>query len=332
VNRFKNQQSKGAFVISLDFELMWGVRDHVSPDNFHHKAILARKAVTEMLLLFKKYDIKATFATVGFLFCENKEELISLLPDIKPEYFNKQKSPYENEYIEKYVGLNESQDPCHFAPSLINEIQNYSTHEIATHTFSHIFNKECLNSVSAFSEDLKIAMKIAKSKNIDIKSIVFPKNQYDEDILRVCLSSGIKIYRGNEQSLFYSHDSLLGLPLLKRSGRLLDTYLNIGNHHTYPNPKSYNEELINIPSSRFLRPITNKSKHLQFLQLNRVKSQMKYAATRNEVFHLWWHPHNFSSDLEANLHMLEQILSYYKVLHDTYGFESSTMSDFSTHK
>jgi hypothetical protein len=65
----------GAFVISLDFELHWGVRDHEPPDGPYHANLLgARKAIPRLLELFEHYGISATWAIVGFLFAESREE------------------------------------------------------------------------------------------------------------------------------------------------------------------------------------------------------------------------------------------------------------------
>jgi hypothetical protein len=64
----------GRFVISLDFELLWGVRDHADRDSYGKNVLGARNAVPKMLEIFAKNGISATWATVGFLFCESKEE------------------------------------------------------------------------------------------------------------------------------------------------------------------------------------------------------------------------------------------------------------------
>ena len=53
---------------------------------------------------------------------------------------------------------------------------------------------------------------------------------------------------------------------------------------------------------------------------------MKYAAKNNEVFHLWWHPHNFGSNMEENFYNLEEILKEYTKLNNKYDFKSSTMT------
>ena len=38
---------------------------------------------------------------------------------------------------------------------------------------------------------------------------------------------------------------------------------------------------------------------------------MTFAAKTGSNYHLWWHPHNFGKDLEANLKFLEKILQHY---------------------
>ena len=96
------------FVISLDFELMWGVRDHKDKSNYGHVLLGAREAVRRMLELFSTYEVRATWATVGFLFCESKAELIDSSPKIHPEYDDRRLSNYD--YFDD-VGDNEKKDP-----------------------------------------------------------------------------------------------------------------------------------------------------------------------------------------------------------------------------
>src|SRR6476659_9972443 len=91
-NQYPMQQGK--FVISLDFELLWGVRDKVGIQQYGQHIKGVHKAIPRMLEMFRKYGIKATFATVGFLFFENKQELLSNLPKKIPGYTAKSLSPY----------------------------------------------------------------------------------------------------------------------------------------------------------------------------------------------------------------------------------------------
>ncbi|HLM62313.1 MAG TPA: hypothetical protein VK308_16035, partial [Pyrinomonadaceae bacterium] len=77
----------GAFVISLDFEIHWGVRDYKPSDGDYRPHLLGeRQAVPAMLELFKEFEVAATWATVGFLFAKSKAELEKYKPKVLPEY------------------------------------------------------------------------------------------------------------------------------------------------------------------------------------------------------------------------------------------------------
>src|SRR5271170_2820266 len=87
-------RNSGGLVISLDFELHWGVRDHRTVDQYRQNLLGVRQAVPAMLDLFARYGLHATWATVGFLFCRNIEELTSAIPDELPRYRESCLNPY----------------------------------------------------------------------------------------------------------------------------------------------------------------------------------------------------------------------------------------------
>ena len=70
----------GSFVISLDLELMWGVRDVTTRKEYGDSIIGVRSVLPKILNIFKKFEISATFATVGFLFFKSKQELLNTIP------------------------------------------------------------------------------------------------------------------------------------------------------------------------------------------------------------------------------------------------------------
>ncbi len=73
----------GAFVISLDFEIHWGVRDYKPADGDYRQYLLGeRQSVPAMLELFREFDVAATWATVGFLFANSKAELEKFKPEV----------------------------------------------------------------------------------------------------------------------------------------------------------------------------------------------------------------------------------------------------------
>jgi peptidoglycan/xylan/chitin deacetylase (PgdA/CDA1 family) len=319
----------GSFIISLDCELMWGVRDLVSKEQYGQHILGDHKAIPAMLDMFKHYKIKGTFAYVGFLFCEDKNELLDHMPQALPTYTNTNLSPY-TDYIEKLVGNNQNDDPYNFGWSQIELIKTYPDQEIGTHTFSHYYCLEDGHSLAAFEADINMAVTIAKKKNIPINSIIFPRNQVNEDYLMVCKNAGIQVYRGTEISWIYNARSSKNESLVRRMVRLTDAYINLSGHHCY-SPENLIEPngMVNIPSSRFLRPYTPLLKKLEALRLRRITRAMTHAAKNGLVYHLWWHPHNFGMNQQENLSFLQKILEHYQHLHQKYAFNSVTMSELS---
>src|SRR5689334_1908763 len=111
----------GALVISLDFELHWGVRDKRPANGPYRRNLLgARAAVPGMLDLFKEFGIRATWATVGFLFARSRKELQEYSPARRPAYRDPKLSAYEER-----VGEDEAEDPLHYGASLIDEIADH---------------------------------------------------------------------------------------------------------------------------------------------------------------------------------------------------------------
>ena len=164
-------------------------------------------------------------------------------------------------------------------------------------------------------------------KGIELKSFVFPRNQYNQTYLSVCKQQGIIAYRGNENSWLYEAKNYESETLLRRACRLLDAYVNITGHHCYDIAWADKTVPCNIPSSRFLRQYLKRFSFLDGLRLRRIKKSMTYAAKNNLTYHLWWHPHNFGVNLQQNLAFLTQILTHYQYLQNKYGFTSINMQN-----
>ena len=81
------------------------------------------------------------------------------------------------------------------------------------------------------------------------------------------------------------------------------------------------------PASRFLRPISKRLTFFNKLRINRVKKEMTFAAKNNEIYHLWWHPHNFAVEPKLALEELEEILKHYHILNNKFKFKSMSMRD-----
>ncbi|WP_249042349.1 polysaccharide deacetylase family protein [Flagellimonas olearia] len=325
---------KGKFVISLDFEIYWGVRDKRTLQDYGESLKKVHEIVPRMLKYFDQYGARATFATVGFLFAKTKKELLEFSPKKKPDYQDNNLSPYDDSFIKVKETYND--DPYHFAPNLINLILNHQNHELGTHTFSHFYCLEHGQSSEDFRNDLEAAIGISAKYGNQIKSIVFPRNQVNMSYLDICEELGVVSYRGTEKVWFNRADSEADTSLFKKIFRTLDCYLNISGYHTYSMNEVAKVFPYNIRSSRFLRPYNSKLGFLEFLKLNRIKRAMTHAAKKGEIFHLWWHPHNFGNNTEKNFKNLLNILKHYSYLKRVYDFDSCTMlevaKDLDSHK
>lgn len=312
----------GQFVISLDFELLWGVRDHSDRNSYGKNVLGARVAIPRILEIFAHNGLRATWATVGFLFCESKDELLASLPTERPNYSNPRLSNYS--YIDE-VGADERSDPYYFAPSLIAKIHQTPGQEIGTHTLSHYYCLEDGQTISAFEADISAAKTLAAARGIEVRSIVFPRNQFATEHLAVCAKLGITHYRGNPRAWVYQAAKGSEQTPVRRAVRLLDAYSGALGPHAFEFASGQPSD---VPASRFLRPCTGRLTMLHPLHIATIKRGMTAAAREGKGYHLWWHPHNFGQNLEANLAGLDQIIAHFIELRDRFGMQSLAMADF----
>jgi len=320
-------EKPGTLLISLDFELMWGMFDKVPLADYGDRIAGVHEVVPKLLTLFEKYGIHATWATVGMLGFKNREELEQCLPDSKarPSYQDQSISAYH--YLQTTSQLEER---YHFAPALMEQICKTPGQELASHTFSHLYALEAENLEAAFRTDCRAQKELCARFNGIPTSLVFPRNQVHESALQIAEEEGITAYRGVAgHPLYQARSEARQTNLILRALRLLDHYLPLSGHQTSNVSRSQTSgfDLVNLPASRQLRPYSSWLSWLDWLRLWRVTAGMTKAAKRGEVFHLWWHPHNFGVNQEKNLAFLQKILEHYKQLEKQYGMQSVTMRE-----
>jgi len=314
----------GIFLTSLDFELYWGMRDKIPLEKYKKNILGARKAIPRILKLFAKYEIHATWATVGFLFYNTREELIHNLPSKRTHYINSNLIPYDHI---KNIGFSEEEDPFHFAPSLIKTIKSYPHQEIGTHTLSHYYCLEKGQDIETFKNDLEVSLKIAKQHNIVLESLVFPRNQINNEYLDVCKEMGIKALRGNQSNWIYKAKKEEDISIITKGFRFIDRNFNISGHNSYSKDTVLKSFPFNFPASRFLYWYSKNFKFLESFRLQRILSDLSYTSRIGHIYHLWWHPHNFGVNIKKNLNFLEKILRHFKTLKIKYGMTSLNMGE-----
>lgn len=317
------KESQGLFVISLDFELFWGIRDKFSFEEYGPNVLGVWEVIPKMLDLFAKYDVHATFATVGAMFAENLQELNQFLPKLNPSYQDQNLSPY-NGYIDASTQHNPN---YYFGKKLVEMVQKDGRHEIGTHTFSHYYGLEEGQTKEEFESDLQAAIKISKSMGIDLKSFVFPRHQINPDYLDVFPKNGIEIYRETEKAWFHSAAKGSDEGILKRAIRYLDYFICLGDQHCQDLAEVKKVKLYRVRASRWLRPYKESEAKFDRLKIRRIKNQMTYAAKKGKIFHLWFHPHDIGINQEINFQMLEEILKHFEELRQKYQMKACHMTE-----
>lgn len=311
----------GTLIVSLDFELFWGMQDCCTLEQYGPNILGGRAAIPDLLGLFEKHKIHATWATVGFMFAESKNELLSFLPgaEIRPTYQEAVRSSYG---CIRDLGADEAEAPCFFAPSLIRKIAETLGQELGSHTFSHYYCREAGQTPEQFRADMQAAKTIAKSKGYEMRSVVLPRNQSEPDYVRVLGELGFGAYRDEEND--WIHEKIHWRPLL-RLLRLADVYIPLTGQGGY-RPRVENG-IVNLVGSRMYKPYFKPLCFLEGLKLRRIKKQMLHAAQNGLTFHLWWHPHNIGVRTEAHMRQLEEIFSYYDQLAARYQMRSLNMRE-----
>jgi peptidoglycan/xylan/chitin deacetylase (PgdA/CDA1 family) len=319
----------GILTISLDFELHWGGFEKWPVEKYRTYFLNTRAAIPRMLAMFRDFDVHVTWATVGLLFNSNRTELENSFPAVQPTYLNTNLSAYE--YIRhRGIGENESEDPLHYGKSLVAMVAATPNQEIGSHTFAHYYCNEPGQQVDQFRSDIQAAVKAASRMGITLKSLVFPRNQFNREYLEVCHENGITSVRSNPPEWFWDIRSTERESRWLRLNRGMDAYLPIGRNKTSVDPSSliHGEGIpLCIPASRLLRPYRPAEMFLNQLKIRRVANEMMEAARTGKLYHLWWHPHNFGNYPEQNLGGLRQILESFDRCRHRYQMKSFNMGE-----
>lgn len=318
---------QGIFTVSLDFELHWGVfdkKDRASRTTCYKNTL---QLIPELLRLFEKHQVHATWATVGAVFARDKQEWDQLKPNVEPDYSLPKYSAYH--WVDEH-GLPENFYFAHFAPQSVQEILQYPGQELGTHTFGHYYCLEKQSRPNAFDADLKAAKKIAQKVNNNPVSLVFPRNQFNDESLRVCYNNGIRVVRSNPDSWFWEPIADGQPQLMRKIFRTGDAYVQLGRRTSYPLSaiKKRENEPLQLPASRLLRPWHARYQLANKLSLQRIIGELKTAAKEKECYHLWWHPENFGDYPQENIKNLKLILEEYSKWREKYGMTSWNMGEY----
>ncbi len=314
------RRDHGALVISLDFELYWGVSDLCWPPSYYDQNVLGARAVVPRLLnLFEENRIAATWAVVGMLFADSKAEAETYYPKLLPHYQDRRLSPYYRPPADRKY--------C-YAPELIERIASTPCQELGVHTFSHYYCLEPGQTLDEFEADVVAAINIAKDHGAFPESIALPRNQVRDEHLRVLARNGISVYRGTQRGWLHQAGSRRKQRVVvRRAGRLAEAWFRSSCNFSYDwSEINRTDGLSNVRASRYLRPSTSRPRWLQAKHIQNIRRDIREAAQAGRVYHLWWHPEDMGSAVDAALHDVASIFEEFQSCRARYGMESLSMS------
>jgi len=257
------------FILSLDLELGWGFilnqRDRIL-NLLKKDPQKIREKIKNLIKLFEKYNIPATWGVVGHLFLDPKErdELINeTLPQFQECWLN-----WEN-----YCQL--TPQTLYFGRDIIKEIlASVVKQEIGLQGFFHIPFRSCSQKVA--EAEIRLGKEAASKFGINPKTFIFPKNMVDKiDVLR---ENGFQIYRGKTSGHLEGNENFF----IQKVNALISRFIIL------PVSVLNKNGLFEIAGSMEFY-----DRRIPASLVQRAEFGLNFAIATNRIFHLWFHPWSF---------------------------------------
>ncbi len=294
---------RGAFTLSLDFELIWGTVDVRGPGPFRSTCETEREVVVDRLLeLLAEFGISATWCIVGHLFlsaCAPQEGVKH------PEIVRPSHPWVAGDWFSHDPCGSEETDPIFYGSSLIERIRSCQVaQEIGCHSFSHvIFGDEGCSRQTATSE-VAACVRLARDRGIELRSFAFPRNRVGHlDVLR---EHGFTGYRGPEPVWYES-------PRLPRPVKRLGHLADVASARRPPVvvPEETADGIWNLPGSMLYFPMRGPRRYIPLsARVRRAIKGLDRAAAERRIFHLWFHPTNLVDESELMFAGLRSIFEH----------------------
>jgi peptidoglycan/xylan/chitin deacetylase (PgdA/CDA1 family) len=290
--------NRGVLTISIDVELAWGWCD--SPIGIAERRTISgeRQVVRNILAIFNRYGIRATWAVIAHLI-RHDCQFNGQLPH--PEFPRPVQRNEKRDWFFQHPTT--PADPLWYGPDIIEEIRTATPQqEIGSHGFAHIIYDEQATNRAAVVEDIRLAKDLHERHELPFASFVFPRNVVGfRDVLA---HAGIHAFRGNTRRVYDRFPSPA-----RRAANLLQFIAPLPAPVVLPSVDELG--LVNVPDSMLLigrgglrRLISTRSLILK------GTSALDAAAARKRVFHLWFHPSNFVSNTDKQFYVLQRLLEH----------------------
>ncbi len=240
----------GVFVISLDFELLWGVRDKRTSPTMAPISSASAAPSRPCSICSTSGRSPATWATVGFLFCADKDELIESLPAQRPAYRDRRLSPYDDldhaRPRRRQRSLSITGCRCCADRGAAGATRSARTR----FRISIAWRRGAIP--PAFRADLAAAQPAAARRGIRLTSIVFPRNQMRRSICGFAARWGFRPFVATSRPGFIRAPATASKGRCGRGSPRRQLSADRGRRRCASPVMT--EGLVDIASSRFLRP------------------------------------------------------------------------------
>jgi peptidoglycan/xylan/chitin deacetylase (PgdA/CDA1 family) len=297
----------GRFIVSLDCEGKWGMADDLKP--YHHRLVtddsLAR-VYDELVGLFGRYVLPATFAFV-LAFTLNAAERERFAP-----LFEVDDSRQGGWLSHFHAARQRGALGGWFQPHALEAVRQAPQHEIACHSFCH----RPMSSLSAAdaAAELEAAKSVAAFKGLTFRTFVYPRNKVEH--VQALAQQGYLGYR-DERRRLPGH--------LGRATALLEELNLWALPERRPGPT---QAPVCIPAGFFFNWRHGARRGIPpAVTVERWRRLLDRAAERDEVAHLWLHPHNLLTARETKS-TLEAVLTHAARLASAGRLEPVTQETF----
>jgi hypothetical protein len=305
----------GALVISIDFEYAIGYADEMLSTE-RQQLVRAEAAISRRLIeLFDRYQVPATWAVVGHLLetdCQVADGRVHA--DFPTAVYTDD----DLDWFATHPPAGDTTDTLWFdSAGVIKAVKASSTaHELASHSYAHIIYGAPHIKPEAIQADLAGIKRIHEEQGLPLTSFIFPRNQ--EGFHHELQQLGVRCFRGQSRFWYMRLPGPLG-----RLARLFDYYLPSVRTVT---PSRHDSGLINIPDSLLLLGRNGlRTLVTPGVMKRKLRCGLAAAANRSEIFHLWFHPSNFSYDTETQLAIFEDALMFAATLRQAGRLQIATM-------
>jgi peptidoglycan/xylan/chitin deacetylase (PgdA/CDA1 family) len=292
---------RGAFVLSLDFELIWGTLDRRGPGPFREACERERSEVFGALLaLLEEFEIPATWCVLGHLMLDSCSPVNGRK---HPEIIRPTHAWQRGDWFAHDPCSDEERDPIFYGRSLVERLlEARVAQEIGCHGFSHVIFGDPGCSRATAASEIRACVQAAGELGITTRSFAFPRNRVGHlDVLR---EHGFTCFRGLEPA-WHMGGGHAGR--LKRVGHLADVVVARRPPVVLP---ERTQGLINIPGSMLFFPMHGARRHIPISRrVRRALKGIERAARERRVMHHRFHPTNLADETDAMLGGLRSVFA-----------------------